>query len=62
MSKEMTTAAVTVEEAIAARPDYENEIITIVRGTYSPKAAQSRSASRRSQRLLPFSCASDQAA
>ena len=42
MSKEMTTAAVTVEEAIAARPDYENEIITIVRGTYSPKAAQSR--------------------
>ena len=42
MDKELTTTAVTVEEAVAARPDYENEIIAIVRGTDSPKAAQSK--------------------
>ena len=42
MSTDVNTAAVTVEEAIAARPDYENEIINIVRSTYSPKAAQSK--------------------
>ncbi len=42
MIKEHTEAAVTVEEAVAARPDYENEIIAIVRSTASPKAAQSK--------------------
>lgn len=42
MTKETNTAPVTVEEAVAARPDYENEIIAIIRGTDSPKAAQAK--------------------
>lgn len=40
MTKEINNSPVTVEEAVAARPDYENEIIAVVRGTASPKAAQ----------------------
>ena len=39
MTKEINNSPVTVEEAVAARPDYENEIIAVVRGTASPKAA-----------------------
>jgi len=42
MAKEIKTNPVTVEDAVAARPDYESEIITIIRGNYSPKAAQSK--------------------
>lgn len=42
MSKEIKTNIVTVEDAVAARPDYESEIITIIRGNYSPKAAQNK--------------------
>lgn len=42
MKREINTSPVTVEEAVAARPDYENEIIAIVRGTASPKAAQQK--------------------
>ncbi len=42
MTKEINNSPVTVEEAVAARPDYENEIIAVVRGTASPKAAQQK--------------------
>ena len=42
MSKEVKTNTVTVEDAVAMRPDYESEIITVIRGNYSPKAAQSK--------------------
>ena len=41
MNKEINTTAVG-EEAVAVRPDYESEIISVIRGNYSPKAAQSR--------------------
>ena len=37
-----TTAAADIDEIVAAKPDYESEIITIIRGNYSPKAAQSK--------------------
>ena len=30
----------TVETMLTERPDYENEIIRIIRGSYSPKTAQ----------------------
>ena len=41
MNKEINTTAVG-EEAVAVRPDYESEIISVIRGNYSPKAAQKK--------------------
>ncbi len=40
--QQKTTAAVTEDTVMAAKPDYESEIITIIRGNYSPKAAQNK--------------------
>ncbi len=42
MSKETNDRTVTVEAAVAARPDYEGEILKIIRGSDSPRVAQKK--------------------
>ena len=42
MSKETKDRTVTVEAAVAARPDYEGEILKIIRGSDSPRVAQKK--------------------
>ena len=41
MSTEIKSTIQYDESLTVERPDYENEIIKIIRGSYSPKAAQS---------------------
>ena len=39
---QIKTDAVAAQGAVTSKPDYESEIIKIIRGNYSPKAAQNR--------------------